>query len=203
MERYILSNGMQVPMIGFCCYTPEPDGYSEVIRNAIEVGFTYFDGASVYGTERQIAKGIKESGVSRKELRLVSKAWTDEMGYRNVREACCRSLDRLETDYLDIYMIHWPKARADEKKWKENDLETWRGMEEKTVPQICLRFLVQKGVMPVTKAGNIAHMRANLDIFDFEIQEEDMWLLSCMPQDAAVDDHPDFSDQTLISDFKQ
>lgn len=46
-------------------------------------------------------------------------------------------------------------------------------------------------------------MRANLDIFDFEIQEEDMWLLSCMPQDAAVDNHPDFSDQTLISDFKQ
>lgn len=118
MERYILSNGMQVPMIGFGCYTPEPDGYSEVIRNAIEVGFTYFNGASVYGTERQIAKGIKESGVSRKELQLVSKAWTDEMGYRNVREACCRSLDRLETDYLDIYMIHWPKARADKKSGK-------------------------------------------------------------------------------------
>lgn len=286
MEKYTLNNGIEIPKIGFGCYTAEPKKFIESVKNAFEAGFTYFDTASIYETERMLAQAIKESGISRKEIQIASKAWTDEMGYREVKEAFYRSLERLDTDYLDVYMIHWPKRLKDQSDWKEINLETWRAMEElhdeglvkslgmsnflphhlnvilenckvkpvidqlevhpglsqeaavrycienaiqpqahsslgrglmvnnpvvsilvekygKTVPQICLRFLVQKGICPITYSSKKPHMLSNIDIFDFEIREEDMWLLSCMPQTYAVDDHPDFSDQDVLSNFEQ
>lgn len=286
MDKYTLNNGIEIPRMAFGCYTDETEGFEEVIKTAFSTGYTYFDTASIYETERILGKAIKESGIDRKEIQIASKAWTDEMGYAQIRDACCRSLERIGTDYLDVYMIHWPKRTIDEKGWKERNLESWRAMEElhkegviktlgmsnflphhlmnildncsikpaidqievhpgysqeaavkfcqdngilvqahsslgsgsmirnaavesikdkygKTVPQICLRFLVQKGICPVTKSGSRSHMLSNMDIFDFEISEEDMWMLSCMPQDCNVDGHPDYNNQDIDSNFNQ
>ena len=63
----------------------------------------------------------------------------------------------------------------------------------KSIPQINLRFLLQKGILPIPKASSPAHIQANLDVFDFELSEDEIWTLSCMPQTAWLGEHPDFS----------
>lgn len=279
-----LNNGMTIPKIAYGCYNPVPEKVREGARKAIEAGFTYLDTASIYETEQYVAGAIRDAGVDRSSVQIATKAWTNEMGYEGIKEAFQRSLDKLESDYVDIYMIHWPKIKADDNEWQDRVLDSWRAMEElhkdgyikglgmsnflphhlnvvlrnmdvkpvvnqfechpgysqeatirfciendirpeahsalgsgsmvnnavvaklvekynKTIPQICLRFLEQKGVIPVCRSMNMDHLRDNINIFDFEISEDDMWMLSCMPQDAAVDGHPDFSDNSMTSIF--
>ena len=208
------------------------------------------------------------------------------MGYEETRAAFCRTLERLETDYLDVYMIHWPKPCENDPNWKERDLQTWKALTElkkegkirhlgmsnflphhlnnifensdfapevdqlelhigysqeaarefcqqkgmlvqawgplgrgkvndnpiingmakkygKTFSQISLRFLIQKGVMPIPKSGSKEHMLDNMKIFDFEISEEDMWMLTCMPQETWQGEHPDFAVPKKKSNFGQ
>lgn len=83
-----------------------------------------------YGTEGYLAEAIKASGIKREELFITSKAWKTEMGYENVKKAFEKTLETLETDYLDMYLIHWPLPEEGYKDWKRLDIETWRGMEE-------------------------------------------------------------------------
>ena len=81
-------------------------------------------------TEDFLGQAIRESNLPREDFFLVSKMWKDEMGYQQTKDALEKSLKRLGTDYLDIYLIHWPRPSADCENWKELDLETWRAMEE-------------------------------------------------------------------------
>ena len=89
-----------------------------------------FRSASFYQTEDFLGQAIRESNLPREDFFLVSKMWKDEMGYQQTKDALEKSLKRLGTDYLDIYLIHWPRPSADCENWKELDLETWRAMEE-------------------------------------------------------------------------
>jgi diketogulonate reductase-like aldo/keto reductase len=73
----------------------------------------------------------------------------------------------------------------------------------KSVAQICLRFLVQKGIIPLPKASSIERMKENQNIFDFEISEEDMSVLNNMPQNTGLGEHPDFSIPKKRSNFDQ
>ena len=73
----------------------------------------------------------------------------------------------------------------------------------KSIPQINLRFLVQKGIVPIPKASTPEHMKANMDIFDFCLSDEDLWMLTCMPQTTWLGEHPDFCIPTRKSNPNQ
>ena len=129
-ELYTLNNGLKIPCVGFGTYNPEGVEYESIIMKAIEVGYRYFDTASYYQTEVDLGNAIRNSGVAREEIFISSKLWLDEMGYENAKEAFRKTLERLKTDYLDLYLIHWPRPNQEYKEWKELDVETWRALEE-------------------------------------------------------------------------
>ena len=129
-ESYILNNGVRIPAVAFGTYKAADGKNADVIRTAIASGYRYFDTASFYGTEVYLAEAIRESGLPRDDFFIASKIWKTEMGYENVKKAFQRTLDNLETDYLDLYLIHWPLPEPGYKEWKELDKETWRAMEE-------------------------------------------------------------------------
>lgn len=129
-DTYRLADGNEIPCLGFGTYNPNDSDTREIIRTAIETGYRYFDTASLYETERALGQAIKESGISRSEFYIASKVWIDEMGYEETKAAFARSLERLQTDYLDLYLIHWPRSREDDTNWKERGVQTWRAMEE-------------------------------------------------------------------------
>jgi diketogulonate reductase-like aldo/keto reductase len=278
-EFYTLNDGTRIPKIGFGTYNEEFEDNKASILKAIECGYRFFDTASLYETERSLGAAIRESGIKRSDVIIETKLWIDEMGADNAKKALEKSLARLQTDYVDIYMMHWPRQTgADDENWKELDIETWQAMEDmvkqglvkrlglsnflphhlknildnctirpvadqlelhpgysqeaaaayckdngvlpmawsplgrgrenatignsvlvrlskkygKSIQQINLRFLLQKDIMPIPKASSAEHMKANLDVFDFELSDDDISILSCMPQTAWLGEHPDF-----------
>lgn len=280
-----LSNGLVVPAIGFGTYKPNGEDATAIFRQAIECGYRYFDTASIYETEKALGRAILESGIDRSEFIVSTKAWIDEMGAKNVKEAFARSLERSGIGYYDYYLIHWPRRQMNDTDWKQIDLETYHAMEElvrdryisgiglsnflphhldsilcecevrpvfnqlemhpgyfqtvansycrkndilvqawsplgrgrvleneyligrakkyqKTVAQVCLRFLIQKGAMPIVKASSKERMLENLNVFDFTLNDEEMSMISCMPQTGWSGEHPDFSIPNKKSKFE-
>ena len=273
-DCFKLNNDMKIPCVGFGTYKAAEGNNVEVLKIAIEAGYRYFDTASFYQTEDFLGQAIRESNLPREDFFLVSKMWKDEMGYQQTKDALEKSLKRLGTDYLDIYLIHWPRPSADCENWKELDLETWRAMEElqkegkirglglsnflphhiknilengtvKPVvnqlelhpgymqqaavqyckehgiqmqawspigrrriledglilelagkyqvspAQLCLRFLLQNDIIPLPKSSSMERMKQNMDLFHFEISEEDVSRLATMPQAGWSGEHPD------------
>ncbi len=279
-EFYTLHDGSTLPKIGFGTYREEMDNNLIPIKAAIKAGYRFFDTASLYETERYLGQAIRESGIPREEFIIETKLWTDEMGYENVRPALERSLKRLGMDYVDIYMIHWPRQTEGlDDDWKTLGAETYRAMEElvdegkvrrlglsnflphhlknilehcrirpvvdqlelhpgysqeaavafcqkndilpmawsplgrgrekategnsvlvklaekygKSVQQVNLRFLLQRGILPLPKASSEAHIIANTEVFDFALTEDEVSMLTSMPQTAGLGEHPDFA----------
>ena len=273
-KTYTMNNGVQIPAVGFGTYKAADGKSADVIKKAIESGYRYFDTASFYGTEPYLAEAIRQSGLPRKDFFIASKLWKSEMGYENAREAFRRTLENLDTDYLDLYLIHWPLPEPGYENWKELDRETWRALEElyaegkiraiglsnflphhmenilagctvrpavdqieyhpgysqeATVQyckekgilvqawspigrsrvledplvcelaakyqvspaQICLKFAVQRGVIPLPKSSSPERMKQNMDLFSFEMDQEDIWRLATMPQSGWSGEHPD------------
>ena len=249
----------------------------EGVKNAIEIGFTHIDCASAYENEEYVGQGIKESGINRKELFLTSKLPNDAHGYEQVRKEVEETLRKLGTDYLDLYLIHWPVVEGKNGDWQTDNRDTWRAFEElyeegvvksigvsnfsiehlknlienceikpmvnqikvhigvlqeeliefchnndiaveaysplapiedvevepkvkelmkkynKTAAQLMLRFDLQKKVIPLTKTVHKSRMKENIDIFDFEIDQEDMDLLSQWS-------HPDYNEPDNVKE---
>ena len=101
-----------------------------VVRRAFEEGYRLIDTAAAYSNEIALAKAIAAAGIDRKELLLSDKVWNTSRGYEAVQEACKKSLKKLKTDYLDLYLIHWPASPRLHPDWAELNAETWRGMEK-------------------------------------------------------------------------
>lgn len=129
MEKFTLSNGVEIPAVGYGTYlTSEKD--DGTVAAALAAGYRHFDTASFYGTEQALGDALKASGVPREELFLTSKLWKDEMGYENALAAFERSLQKLGTDYLDLYLIHWPRPDDLTSEWQQLDRDTWRALED-------------------------------------------------------------------------
>ena len=273
-DCYTLSNGVRIPCVGYGTYKAADGNGSAVIRMALEAGYRYFDTASFYQTETYVAQALRDSGISRSEVFLASKMWKDELGYAQTKAAFQRTLERLETDYLDLYLIHWPRPDAGYGDWKQLDMDTWRAMEElyeagkiraiglsnflpqhienllqngKIAPmvnqievhpghtqeatvrycqahgiqvqawspmgrtrvlkdplvqeltqnhgvsaaQICLRYAVQRQIIPLPKASSMERMKQNQDLFSFELTQEEMFRLDTMPPTGWSGQHPD------------
>ena len=121
--KYIeLINEVKMPAIGIGTYKAGNDEETaQAVKFAIKSGYRHIDAAAFYGNEIGVGKGIKESGVKREDIFLVTKLWNDDHGYDKTMEAFNKSLERLQVEYLDLYLIHWPtKLNA----------ETWRAFEE-------------------------------------------------------------------------
>ncbi len=128
-DCYTLHNGVQIPYLGFGTYKAATGNSADIILTAIEAGYRFFDTASFYGTEIYLAEAIKRSGLKREEFFITSKVWKTEMGYQETLDAFERTLKNLNTDYLDLYLIHWPRPTLD-KEWQNICLDTWKAMEE-------------------------------------------------------------------------
>lgn len=116
-----LANGVAMPRVGFGTYKlTEPGTVEAAVTAALETGYRSIDTASLYGNEVEIGTAIAASAVPREEIFLTTKVWNDEQGYDETLRAFDRSLDRLGTDYVDLYLVHWPRRQTP---------ETWRALE--------------------------------------------------------------------------
>ena len=270
MRTLTLNNGLKIPAIGFGTYKAQ----LEAIITALEEGCEYFDTASFYGNEGDIAEALERSGISRGKVFIASKLWKSDMGYDRTLEAFSRTLENLRSDYVDVYMIHWPRPNLELEEWKGLCLETWTAMEELhsqgkikalglsnflpyhadniirncrvmpsvaqfefhpghtqafaldyyrrkgiqvqawspigrgrviddvlirelagkynvTPAQVCIRFSIQEGVMPLPKASSRERIRENLACLEFEIEDEDISRIENMPPLGWSGEHPD------------
>lgn len=125
-----LSNGLPIPGIGYGTYlAPDDTSGTRSILDALEAGYRLIDTASVYGNEKTVGRAVRESSIPREEIFITSKVWNTDQGYESTLSAFDASLNRLETDYLDLYLIHWPIPAGYEKDYKELNRETWKAME--------------------------------------------------------------------------
>lgn len=108
MEYTRLVNGMEMPMVGFGVYLIPPEECERAVLQAADAGYRLFDTASVYENEKAVGRALRASGLEREDCFITSKAWVSEMGYDNTLRAASESLERLGTDYFDLYLIHMP-----------------------------------------------------------------------------------------------
>ncbi len=130
-DTFTLSNGIKIPAMGYGTWqTPDGETAAKGVADAIALGFRHIDTAFAYGNEESVGEGIRRSGVPREEIFLTTKHWVTERGYEKTRKAIDNQLRSLGTDYLDLYLIHWPCVEKVTPAWKEVNADTWRGFEE-------------------------------------------------------------------------
>lgn len=250
MKTVKLNNGIEMPQMGYGVYQVSPYECERCVSDALQVGYRMIDTAQAYHNEEGVGNAIKKSGIARQEIFLVSKIWISNYGYEKAKASIDESLHKLQTDYLDLMLLHQPFCdrygayRALEEAYKAGKLraigvsnfypdhfidlasnmeivpavnqvethvfdqqtEPQRIMEEfgthimswaplaegrngfftnpllsrigakygKTVAQVALRWLIQRGVIIIPKSTHIERMQQNFDIFDFQLSPEDM-----------------------------
>jgi diketogulonate reductase-like aldo/keto reductase len=114
-----LNNGTKMPMVGLgCIHTDEPELTERVVETALETGYRLLDTASVYENEEEIGRAIRASSLPRHDIFLTTKVWNSDLGYERTLAAFETSLSRLGTDYIDLYMIHFPLLRLRRESWR-------------------------------------------------------------------------------------
>ena len=274
MRTYLLNNGMELPVIGFGTYSITGEALAPAVKAAVEAGYRLFDTASFYGNEEELGSALRQTGLKREEYFLTTKCWRNQMGYGPALSAFGASLEKLGTDYVDLYLIHWPRPNLSDPNWPGLCRQTWQALEAiyaagqaraigvsnflphhlealleeaKVVPalnqlefhpgysqpeacsacwsrgilvgawsplgrmrgsgsplltalcekygvtmaQLCLRYSLQKGVLPVPKTASPQRMRENLDVFGFALSSQDVAALDAMPLTAWSGEHPD------------
>jgi len=251
METVLLSNGVAMPKIGFGVYQiRDLEECERVVLEAIQSGYRLFDTAQRYGNEEAVGRAIKKSGISRDEFFITTKVWITNTGEEKTRQSIYDSMKKLQTDYLDLVLIHqpfgdyygswrvleemynkgvikaigvsnfFPDRLVDLIKFNKiiphvNQLEThpfcqreednkllkdygiqhqsWGPFAEgknnifeneilmeiakkhqKSVAQIILRFLLMRNIVVIPKTVHKERMKENLEVFDFELDSEDM-----------------------------
>src|SRR5660397_105061 len=105
-----LNNGVEMPWLGLGVFLSREGAEVEnAVKSALKNGYVSIDTAAIYKNERGVGNAIKESGIPREDIFLTSKVWNSEQGYKTTLAAFEESLDKLQTSYLDLYLIHWPK----------------------------------------------------------------------------------------------
>ena len=251
MEYVTLNNGVEMPILGFGVYQIEDAAECErAVLDALATGYRLIDTAAAYLNEEAVGSAIKKSGLARQDIFLTTKLWIQDAGYERAKAAFQKSLERLGTDYLDLYLIHQPfndyygawrameelyragrvraigvcnfmpdrladligcnevtpaldqvevnpfcQRWADQEFMAENrvQMQSWGPFAEgkndilhnpmllsiaeahkKSVAQIILRWLVQRGVVCIPKSVHRERMEQNFAVFDFSLGDADM-----------------------------
>lgn len=250
MKTIKLNNGIEMPQIGYGVYQVSPDECERCVSDALKTGYRMIDTAQAYHNEEGVGRAVKNSGINRSDIFIVSKVWISNYGYEKAKASIDDSLRKLQTDYIDLMLLHQPFCdrygayRALEDAYREgklraigvsnfypdhfidlasnvdivpavNQVEThvfnqqteaqkimeefgthimsWGPLAEgrnnlfsnetltktgnshgKSVAQIALRWLIQRGVIIIPKSVHIERMKQNLDIFNFELSDEEI-----------------------------
>jgi len=253
MTSLTLSNGAEIPAMGLGTWRSKPDDVFPAVLHALSVGYRHIDAAEIYGNESDIGRAIDTSDVPRSEVFITSKLWNTHWSAADSTKALEATLDKLKTDFLDLYLVHWPgPAGRPEEVWPALEkavdtgkvrsiglsnfpvhriaslaasarikpvvnqvechphlqniylrdycreagvtLEAYAPLKSdhiadllgnktlkqiaadrsKTVPQIVLRWHVQRGVVPVPKSVTPSRITENFQIFGFELSAEEM-----------------------------
>jgi len=264
----VLANGVKMPCIGFGTWqTPDGDVARESVRAALACGYRHIDTAAAYQNEVTVGEGMRASGVKREDVFLTTKHWVSDRGYEKTIAAAEQSLKKLGTDYLDLYLIHWPCVAAVSSDWEKVNESTWRGFEQlardgkiralgvsnfevkhlealwkvaeikptvnqieyhpgyvqretvawckdhgvlveawsplgngqlladpllariaaahgKSTAQVCIRYALEHGVVPLPKSVHAERIAANADVFDFALTAEELAEIDAMPQSS-------------------
>lgn len=121
MQTIKLSNGIEMPILGYGVYRVTPEETEQCVLDALEVGFRHIDTAQSYFNEREVGNAIRKSGITRKDIFITSKVWVEHYGYEQTIESVLVSLDKLQTDYIDLMLLHQPFGDA---------YGAWRALEE-------------------------------------------------------------------------
>lgn len=122
MQKVMLNNGVEMPILGFGVYQIEDAKQCEqAVYDALIAGYRLIDTAAAYMNEEAVGKAIKRSSIPREEIFITTKLWIQDAGYENAKKAFAKSLKRLQVDYIDLYLIHQPFGDI---------YGSWRAMEE-------------------------------------------------------------------------
>ncbi|MDQ0877654.1 2,5-diketo-D-gluconate reductase A [Paenibacillus sp. V4I3] len=122
MQKVILNNGVEMPILGFGVFQiADQNECEQSVYDAIMAGYRLIDTAASYQNEEAVGRAIKRSGVAREELFITTKLWVQDAGYERTKKAFEKSMERLQLDYLDLYLIHQPFGDVH---------GSWRAMEE-------------------------------------------------------------------------
>jgi 2,5-diketo-D-gluconate reductase A len=264
-----LNNGVGMPLLGFGVFqVPDAEECERSVSEALRTGYRLIDTAAAYGNEEAVGKAIQRSGVAREELFVTTKLWIQDAGYERAKPAFERSLQRLQLEYLDLFLIHQPFGdvygawRAMEELYREGriraigvsnfqpdrlmdlivhnqvvpavnqiethpfnqqietqaflqennvQIESWGPFAEgkhnvfenellrsiaekyqKTVAQIILRWLTQRGVVAIPKSVRKERIVENFNVFDVELSPEDMAAIGTLDtKTSSFFDHRD------------
>ncbi|MCA1344069.1 aldo/keto reductase [Lactiplantibacillus pentosus] len=269
MQTVKLNNGVEMPILGYGVFQITDQQVAEdAVVAAIDSGYRLIDTAASYGNEAAVGKAIKRSGVARKDLFITTKLWVSDTGYEATKKAFNKSLERLQLDYLDLYLIHQPYGdvygswRAMEELYKAgkvraigvsnfsadrlidltlnntvkpalNQIETNPWMQQKdevaylqdhdiqpeawapfaegqhdifknevlaaigtkygkSVGQVILRWLTQRGIVAVSKSAHKERMAENINSLDFELTDTEMAQVAALDKkESQFFDHRD------------
>ena len=274
-DVYKLANGVEVPCIGFGMWqTPDDRTGVEAVKSAIAAGYTHIDTAQAYRNEDCVRIAIEESGADRSKLFITTKLWNSNHSYDLVMRSFEESLRNLGTDYVDLFLIHWPNPAAFRSHWQAANAESWKAMEElyeagkiraigisnfrphhieellktvkikpmvnqirlcpgetqdevvdycraqgmileaysplgtgqifgvpemrkmaeqynRSIAQICIRWSLQRGYLPLPKSVTPERIAENLKVFDFELEEADVQQIAALTGCVGLSGNPD------------
>ena len=131
MQYTKLLNNTEIPMLGYGTYKTAADEEGlQMIKDAIKAGYRHIDTAQGYKNEHLVGQAIRESGIPRNQFFVTTKVWNDNQGYDKTKESIEESLNKLNIDYIDLLLIHWPIPQGKNDEWKKLNQETWKAMEE-------------------------------------------------------------------------
>lgn len=177
-----LANGNTIPALGFGTWQlAVGEETYQAVKHALEVGYRHVDTAQTYKNEASVGQAMKDSSLDREEIFLTTKVWNTNHTYDATRQSVEESLEKLQTDYLDLLLIHWPNPQPlrENKQWQERNKEVWRAMED----------LYEEGVLKAIGVSNfyLHHLEALLETARITPMVNQIKLSPGLTQDQVVE----------------